>query len=469
MRRVLKVMCTCLALTVIWPDGVSAQSCSSTVGSPPGRVYPLFDWRETGGGLLPQMYAYYLAEDIIRIDVEDGAPLGLRPTQMQIKLVTRFREKQVTAWNRHSGPTQVIRSPELLEGTIETPPDGFFRRSMRVSQSVCGSTADTIVLRKAGFLGIYYDMYHFDLNNFWGLWGGKIVTINWISQSYAGSYPPPCASPCVPVGTVPRTWPADRVVFRPSTGQLVADTGRGILNSVRIGSSEDVVTRGFYDADGLSDIATWRPSTGEWQIIYSASGQVATVWWGEFGDVPVPGDYYGDGKTDLATWRPSTGEWFVIDSATGQRWRYQWGDPGDIPIVADFDGDRKVDFTIWRPSTGVWWTLRSTDGGVQNTWWGAPGDVPVAGDFDGDGRAEPAIWRPSTGVWWISFSAGGLRTQQWGLPGDVPIPGDFDHDGRADLGIWRPSTGRWQIIHSSGAQTFHPLGTSGDIPLPPAP
>ena len=48
----------------------------------------------------------------------------------------------------------------------------------------------------------------------------------------------------------------------------------------------------------------------------------------------MPGDYDGDGRTDFAVWRPSTGQWFVIDSSTGQPRpaAQQWGQAGDVPV-----------------------------------------------------------------------------------------------------------------------------------------
>ena len=43
-------------------------------------------------------------------------------------------------------------------------------------------------------------------------------------------------------------------------------------------------------------------------------------------DMPVPGDYDGDGMTDLAVYRPATGEWFV--AAVDDRLH----DVGDVPV-----------------------------------------------------------------------------------------------------------------------------------------
>ena len=71
------------------------------------------------------------------------------------------------------------------------------------------------------------------------------------------------------------------------------------------------------------------------------------------------GDVDGDGAADVATFRPSTGQWFIINSGTlDQGSRYTWGGWGDIPIPADYDGDSKTDIGVFRPSTG-----KGTSGG----------------------------------------------------------------------------------------------------------
>jgi subtilisin len=60
---------------------------------------------------------------------------------------------------------------------------------------------------------------------------------------------------------------------------------------------------------------------------------------GTSGDVPVPADYDGDHKADAVVYRPSTGQWFILGSATGLR-TLVFGAPassglGDAPVPAD--------------------------------------------------------------------------------------------------------------------------------------
>ena len=62
-------------------------------------------------------------------------------------------------------------------------------------------------------------------------------------------------------------------------------------------------------------------------------------------------DFDGDGKTDVAVYRPATGNWYILLSTTNSASyiSYQWGVTTDIPVPSDYDGDGKADV----PSTGL--------------------------------------------------------------------------------------------------------------------
>jgi hypothetical protein len=140
---------------------------------------------------------------------------------------------------------------------------------------------------------------------------------------------------------------ADIAVYRPSSGTWhIIQSSNGTVRAVQWGAPRapgdpagDIPVPGDYDGDGKTDIAVYRPSTGVWFIIQSSNGAVRAQQWGAprapgdpAGDIPVPGDYDGDGKTDIAVYRPSTGEWFIIRSSTGTVQKQQWGAPDDQPI-----------------------------------------------------------------------------------------------------------------------------------------
>lgn len=70
-----------------------------------------------------------------------------------------------------------------------------------------------------------------------------------------------------------------------------------------------------FDGDGLSDLATWTPESGTWEIAFAkdfipAHGGAAQFNFilGMAGDIPMPGDYNGDGKAEIAVYHSGTAE-----------------------------------------------------------------------------------------------------------------------------------------------------------------
>jgi hypothetical protein len=228
-------------------------------------------------------------------------------------------------------------------------------------------------------------------------------------------------------------------MFRPSTGQwFIQNKG-----AVTWGAAGDIPVAGDYNGDGFTDAAVYRPSTGTWYV----DNQNAVVWGGP-GDIPVPGDYLGAASTVRAVFRPSTGTWYIENKAP-----VVWGGPGDIPVPGDYDGNHVTDIAIFRPSTGTWYVQ-----GMAPVVWGAAGDIPVPGDYNGNGTTDIAVFRPSTGTWYVQ----GMAPVSWGALGDIPVPGDYNGNGTTDIAVFRPSTGVWY------AQGQAPVswGGPGDLPVP---
>ncbi|HEX8370952.1 MAG TPA: Ig-like domain-containing protein [Pyrinomonadaceae bacterium] len=266
---------------------------------------------------------------------------------------------------------------------------------------------------------------------------------------------------------------SDLAVWRPETGDWhVLRSSDNTYTGTRFGGGSfgDIAVPGNYDGDRKTDLAVYRPSDGTWYIAQSSNGQVRAVQFGIATDKPAAGDFDGDGKTDFAVFRPSNGYWYILGSTDNQFIAIQWGTDGDTPLAGDFDGDGLADVTVFRPSDGTWYVRRSTTGNLQGFKFGQHGDVPLVGDFDGDKQADFTVFRPSDGVWYVwKSSDNSLKAFKWGTGGDKPVPGDFDRDGKTDFAVFRPSDGNWYIFRSTtNSYTVEHFGANGDVPIPAA-
>ena len=253
----------------------------------------------------------------------------------------------------------------------------------------------------------------------------------------------------------------DLAVYRPSTGQWFIMRSSLGPEVITLGvPNVDVPVPGNYDGLGRAEPAVYNPTTAVWTILGPWGPR--TVSFGQPNvDIPVPADFDGDHRTDVAVYRPTTGQWFIISSA-GPIARSFGAARVDIPVPADYDGDGRADLAVYRPTTGQWFIMRSSAGPEVVT-LGAPGqDVPIPADYDGDGRVDPAVYRPDTGEWFALLSSGGALTSQFGGPNlDNPVVGDFDGDHKADLALFRPSTAQWFLMESSRGPQSLSFGQAG--------
>jgi hypothetical protein len=248
----------------------------------------------------------------------------------------------------------------------------------------------------------------------------------------------------------------DLALFRPATGEWLV-YGRG---SVVLGLDGDLPVAADWNGDGRTEPAAFRPVSldrnqpaAEWWLL----GQAEPILFGRYPDVPVPGDYDGDGDSEIAVFRPQADDnpavaaWHV----RGQISNLHYGNGSDVPVPADYDGDGDLDIAVFRPATGQWFVRAVVEGVVL----GAAGDLPVPADYDGDGKADFAVFRPATGQWFVAGQIDGLA---FGAAGDLPVPADYDGGAEADFAVFRPATGQWFVRGQASGLAF---GAAGDLPV----
>lgn len=261
---------------------------------------------------------------------------------------------------------------------------------------------------------------------------------------------------------------SDVSTFRPAAGtwNIIPSSG-GANASTPWGLASDIITPADFDGDNRTDIAVFRPSNGVWYIFNSFTSTATITQFGSSGDIPRPNDFDGDGRADLTVFRPSDGVWYELRSLTNQFFAQQFGSNGDAPQIVDFDGDGIGDLSVFRPSDGTWHFFRSSDSTYVAFPFGVSTDKPVPADYDGDGKTDTAVFRasadPSQPDFFILLTGTqSFQGASWGSIGDLPVVADYDGDGKADIGVFRPSTNDWYLLRTTAGFGSVNFGQPGD-------
>lgn len=240
------------------------------------------------------------------------------------------------------------------------------------------------------------------------------------------------------------------------------------------GLAGDTPVPGDYDGDGVLDLAVFRNDTGDWftrKVYLTGCGPMDCTEQLHFGqpeDVPAPGDFDADGITDRVVFRPSEGNWYILFSS-GSYTGLHFGQNGDLPVTGDYDGDGRSDVAVIRRENGqmTWYIQQSSIGNFVGIQFGLDTDKAVPGDYNGDGRTEIAVWRPSDGNWYFLRNYTNFSALNWGIDGDLPAPADYDADRSTDVAIFRPSEGNFYALasHNTSLLAYHHPADATEIPI----
>jgi hypothetical protein len=259
-------------------------------------------------------------------------------------------------------------------------------------------------------------------------------------------------------------------------------------------------------------IGVFRPDTGEWILDHSGNGQwdatgvniyISSL--GASGDLPVIGAWSGNGVSNIGTFNPSTGTWQLDTNGDGvldcavDTCVSSFGKPGDLPVTRELSSVNGTIIGTFTPKTvvivkgrkvvkrGLW----DFDLNGNNTFDGCSVDecdnfgneteLPVVGDWSGTGTEEIGLFLPSKGLWYLDRNGNGhwdgCRTDKclgpFGAQGDLPVVGDWDGTGQVRIGVYRPSTREWFLdLNGNGKLDsctvdlcLGPFGQQGDLPV----
>jgi hypothetical protein len=383
-------------------------------------------------------------------------------------------------------------APAVLAQTWSSPPAGPFKPTnyAPTSDAFVGPAPAAPYLSPAPsgsetFASAFAGVAGGDPNGTWNLYimddfaidGGSIAngwTLTFTTQSSTCSTTP---GPTEPKRAVRADFDADGMtdlsIFRPSTGSWWVNRTTDGIGVRGWGINGDIPFAADFSGDKEADLGIFRPEANaalmDFWLMYTPAFNYEPISWGNPGDIPFGGDYDGDGDADLAVYRPSTNTFFLYLFGPPRSVRiFSFGLPGDIPLAGDFNGNGTTDLAVYRPSNGTWYYAEPTGNPGANVTvrpWGLSTDIPVPADYDGDGADDIAVFRPSNGYWYIRNSeTGTISYIQWGLSTDIPVPGDYDGDGNYDVAIYR--NGTWWIRGSTVGQRVAQWGLAGDIPIP---
>jgi len=260
-------------------------------------------------------------------------------------------------------------------------------------------------------------------------------------------------------------------------------------------------------------IGVFRPDTGEWLLDHSGNGQwdasgvnIYISSFGASGDLPVIGTWSGNGVSNIGTFSPSTGTWQLDTNGDGvldcavDTCASSFGKPGDLPVTRELSGVNGTIIGTFTPKTvvivkglkvvkrGLWdfdlngnYTFDGCSVDECDRFGDDATELPVVGDWSGTGTEEIGLFLPSKGLWYLDRNGNGhwdgrltdKRLGPFGAKGDLPVVGDWDGTGKVRIGVYRPSTGMWYLdLNGNGKldnctidACMGPVGQTGDWPV----